>query len=145
MIRILAVEDNPAIVDFYFEFFTDAGYEVQTAEDAQTAIQKQKEFHANLIILDLDIPGGGGIFVYETLRTELKDNVPIIFSTGKPEKLSEVGNLVNVSSLGKPTPPEKLMAEVQRVVCQSANDMKKPPNPDPGFAPPPPPPPKIKP
>jgi len=135
MIKILAVEDNKAIVDFYFEFFTDFGYEVQTAEDAGTAIQKQQSFHADIMILDLDIPGGGGIYVYDTVRNKMKDNVPIIFSTGKPEKLAELRGLSNVSSLGKPTPPEKLIAEVQRLA-----GTKKMPQADPGFAPPPPPP-----
>ena len=137
MKKILAVEDNKAIVDFYFEFFTDFGYEVETAEDAGTAIEKQKTFHADVMILDLDIPGGGGLFVYETVRGKLNDNVPIIFSTGKPEKLAELGGLSNISSLGKPTPPEKLIAEVKRLT-----ESPKTPLPDPGFAPPPPVPPR---
>ena len=136
MVKILAVEDNKDIVDFYFEFFTDFGYEVQTAEDAPTAIEKQKTFKADIMILDLDIPGGGGLYVYETVRNKMNDNVPIIFSTGKPEKLAELKGLSNTSSLGKPTPPEKLVEEVRRLTAHVRNVPKA----DPGFAPPPPPP-----
>ena len=136
MIRILAVEDNKDIADFYFEFFTDFGYEVQTAGDALLAIERHKSFHADIMILDLDIPGGGGLFVYDTVRNKLKDNVPIIFSTGKPEKLAELKGLVNTSSLGKPTPPERLVEEVRRLTA----NVRHVPKADPGFAPPPPPP-----
>jgi len=135
MIKILAVEDNKDIADFYFEFFTEFGYEVQTAEDAPSAIEKHRIFRADILILDLDIPGGGGIYVYDTIRNKMNDNVPIIFSTGKPEKLSELTGLVNASSLGKPTPPEKLVEEVRRLTA-----VRRIPKADPGFAPPPPPP-----
>lgn len=136
MIKILAVEDNKDIVDFYFEFFTEFGYEVQIAEDAPSAVEKHETFKADLIILDLDIPGGGGLYVYDCIRNKMNDNVPIIFSTGKPEKLADLTGLRNISSLGKPTPPEKLVAEVRRLTA----GVRHIPKADPGFAPPPPPP-----
>ena len=44
MPKILAVEDNPALLDFYIEFFEEQGFEVQTAEDAFSAINKQQQF-----------------------------------------------------------------------------------------------------
>lgn len=116
MAKILAVEDNPAILDFYKEFFGDAGFEVATAEDALSAITVFQQFKPDLIILDLDIPAGGGLHVFETLRSRLNSPVPIIFSTGKPEKLPRLNNLHNVTALGKPADPEKLMALVIKMI-----------------------------
>ncbi|MBI4350985.1 MAG: response regulator [Elusimicrobia bacterium] len=133
MPKILAVEDNPAILDFYRELFAEAGFEVRTADDALSAINMQQQFKADLIVLDLNIPAGGGMLVFETLRTRLFDPVPIIFSTGTPEQLPNLKNLHNVSEIGKPADPEKLLAEVKRLIAEA---------PAPVMNPNPPPPPK---
>jgi len=132
MVKILAVEDNPPILDFYRELFTDAGFEVKTAEDALSAITLQQEFKADLIVLDLNIPAGGGMLVFETLRARLHDPVPIIFSTGKPEQLPDLSKLHNVTIIKKPTDPEMLMAVVKDIL---ARRIARPLNP----VPPPPP------
>ncbi len=133
MLKILAVEDNPAILDFYKDFFAAEGFEVRTAEDAFSAITAQQQFKADLIILDLNIPAGGGMHVFETLRTRLLDPVPIIFSTGKPEQLPDMANLHNVAVVGKPTDPEKLLAEVWKLLPKKkAQEMNPVPPPPPG-------------
>lgn len=145
MPKILVVDDIPAIVDFSKEFFEDAGFEVRTADTAPTAIAAQREFRADAILQDLNIPEGGGILVYETLRAA-GDLVPIIFSTGKPETLGDLTKMVNVSALRKPTDPEVLMAEVQKRIAASKAAAPVPP-PAPAerpmnMVPPPPPPPR---
>lgn len=142
MPKILVVDDIPAITEFSKEFFEDAGFEVRTADTAPTAIAAQRAFKADAILQDLNIPEGGGILVYETLRAE-GDMVPIIFSTGKPETLGDLTAMVNVSALRKPTDPEVLMAEVQKRIAASkaaapAPAAERPMNP----VPPPPPPPR---
>ncbi|MDA8244100.1 MAG: response regulator [Elusimicrobia bacterium] len=135
MPKILVVDDIPAIVDFSKEFFEDAGFEVRTADTATGAIRAQHEFRADVILQDLNIPEGGGMHVYETLRAE-KDTVPIIFSTGKPETLGDITKMINVSALRKPTNPDVLMAEVQKQIAAH-----RPAKPAPQAAPQPPPPP----
>lgn len=140
-IRILAVEDNPAILDFYQEFFDDMGFEVKTAEDALSALTLHQQFKPHLIVLDLNIPAGGGMHVFDTVRGRLQDPVPVIFSTGKPEMLPHsLKNLHNVAFVPKPTPPEALLAEVRRLLPQHFN--KPPQEPAVNPAPPPPPPPE---
>lgn len=132
MPKILVVDDIAEIVEFSKEFFEDAGFEVRTAGTAPAAIAIQKEFKADVILQDLNIPDGGGILVYQTLRGA-RDMAPIIFSTGKPETLGDISAMLNVSVLRKPTDPEVLMAEVQKRLAKS--QAARPMNP----APPPPP------
>ena len=132
MQKILAVEDNPVILDFYRELFTEAGFEVKTAEDAFSAITLHQQFKSDLIILDLGIPAGGGMLVFNTLRNRFNDPVPIIFSTGNPEKLPNLKNLHQVTVIKKPTDPEILLAMVKKLLPDAA---ARPMNP----APPPPP------
>jgi DNA-binding response OmpR family regulator len=116
-IKILAVEDNPAILDFYREFFSDMGFEVKTAEDALSAITLYQQFKPDIIVLDLNIPAGGGMMVFDGIRSGHKDPVPIIFSTGKPEMLPHnIKILHKVAVITKPTPPEALLAEIRRLL-----------------------------
>ncbi|MBI5744969.1 MAG: response regulator [Elusimicrobia bacterium] len=146
MPKILVVDDIPAIVDFSKEFFEDAGFEVRTADTAPAAIAAQQQFKAEVILQDLNIPGGGGLFVYETLRAQ-QDLVPIIFSTGKPETLGDLTKMINVSALRKPTNPDVLMAEVQKQLAASKAAAPAAPPPPPAaerpMNPVPPPPPKF--
>ncbi|OIO00131.1 MAG: hypothetical protein COX65_04265 [Elusimicrobia bacterium CG_4_10_14_0_2_um_filter_56_8] len=135
MPKILVVDDIPAIVEFSKEFFEDAGFEVRTAETAPDAIAAQQQFRADVILQDLNIPGGGGTFVYETLRSR-NDMVPIIFSTGKPETLGDLAKMTNVSALRKPTDPEVLMAEVQKRLAKPAEPVMNPNPPPPPKLPP---------
>lgn len=137
MYKILAVEDNPAILDFYREFFADAGFEIKTAEDAFSAITLHQEFKPDLIILDLGIPAGGGMMVFETLRARFQDPVPILFSTGKPEQLPHnIKHLANVAAVTKPVSPETLMAEVRKLLPKpSGRPMDPNPPPPPKAAP----------
>src|SRR3989339_585720 len=69
MFKIMAVEDSAATLDFYREFFGEAGFGVKTAEDAFSAITLYQQFKPDLVILDLGIPAGGGMLVFNTLRT----------------------------------------------------------------------------
>ncbi|HBA59638.1 MAG TPA: hypothetical protein DCZ92_02205 [Elusimicrobia bacterium] len=130
MSKILVVDDIQAILDFSKEFFEDFGFEVKTADTAPGAIAIQQEFKADVILQDLNVPGGGGLFVYETLRAA-NDMVPIIFSTGKPETIGNLAAMVKVSVLKKPTHPEALMAEVNKRIAESAQRPMNPPPPPP--------------
>jgi DNA-binding response OmpR family regulator len=145
MPKILVVDDIPAIVEFSKEFFEDAGFEVRTADTAPGAIEAHQQFKSEVILQDLNIPGGGGLHVYETLRAQ-GDMVPIIFSTGKPETLGDLTKMVNVSALRKPTNPDVLMAEVrQRIAANPAAQAAPaaPPADERPMNPNPPPPPKF--
>ncbi len=142
MPKILVVDDIPAIVDFSKEFFEDAGFEVRTADTAPGAIDQQRQFKAEVILQDLNIPGGGGLHVYETLRAE-GDMTPIIFSTGKPETLGDLTKMVNVSALRKPTNPDVLMAEVRSRIAAAPAAPPQPPQAGRPMNPVPPPPPKF--
>lgn len=142
MAKILVVDDIPAIVDFSKEFFEDAGFEVRTADTAPGAIAAQHEFRADVILQDLNIPGGGGLHVYETLRAE-RDMTPIIFSTGKPETLGDLAKMVNVSALRKPTNPDVLMAEVRSRIAAVPAAPPPPPAAERPMNPVPPPPPRF--
>ena len=61
--KILLVEDSQYIKELYKEILQNAGYEVDNAEDAISAIAKIKKGGYDLILLDMLMPKGDGLEV----------------------------------------------------------------------------------
>ncbi|MDA8130171.1 MAG: response regulator [Elusimicrobia bacterium] len=87
MKRILAVDDDPALTEYYKALLQEAGYEVLIAPDATAAMMIFLELKPHLVILDAEMPGGGGEQVFMITREILKSGVPVIFVTGLPERV----------------------------------------------------------
>jgi DNA-binding response OmpR family regulator len=68
MQRILVVDDEIAICNLLRKFLTSKGYEVYTALDGQTAIAKVKELRPHIVLLDIMMPGMGGIDTLKEIR-----------------------------------------------------------------------------
>lgn len=116
MLKILAIDDDLCILELYKEIFTKAGFEIQTAEDASAAVMRYQQFKPDLLVLDVDMPAGGGQKVFDRLRNILQTATPIIFSTGKPESVEKLGKAFNVSVLKKPVNPETLISEAKKLL-----------------------------
>jgi len=116
MPKILAVDDDLCILELYKEIFAKAGFEVKTAEDSTSAIVLYQQFKPDLLVLDVDMPAGGGQKVFDRLRNLFLVGTPIIFSTGIPEAVAKLGKNFNVSILKKPVNPETLIAEVKKLL-----------------------------
>ncbi len=93
--RVLAVDDkasNTRLVKLYLEQTND--YEVREENDAKAALSAAEEFHPNLILLDVMMPGmdGGELAACFQANPKLK-NVPIVFLTAAITKGEvEAGN-----------------------------------------------------
>lgn len=68
--RILAVDDEQAILNAYCRLLRKAGYEVQTATSAEKALHLLQEQAYDLILLDLRMPGMGGMELLRPLRRQ---------------------------------------------------------------------------
>ena len=72
--KILLVEDSQYIKELYKEVLQNAGYEVDNAEDAISAIAKIKKGGYDLILLDMVMPKGDGLEVIK----EASQNPPAV-------------------------------------------------------------------
>ncbi|GBF11528.1 response regulator YycF [Tepidibacillus infernus] len=86
--RILIVEDERPISDILKFSFEKEGYEVLTAFDGFEAIQKVRDHHPDIILLDIMLPGKDGLEVCKEART-LTDK-PIIMLTAKDTEVDKV-------------------------------------------------------
>lgn len=80
---ILFVDDEPMIVDTGKKMLERLGYDVVTASSGKTAVETYKRMaeKIDIIILDLIMPGTGGIEVYHTL-TRIDPAVRILLTSG---------------------------------------------------------------
>ena len=68
MQRILVVDDEVAICNLLRQFLTSKGYEGYTALDGPTAIARVKELRPHIVLLDIMMPGMGGIETLKEIR-----------------------------------------------------------------------------
>jgi len=81
--RVLIVDDEPEAIDFATAVLEENGYLAISAEDGLQGMEKVKAEKPDLVLLDIMMPGKGGIAMYRDLRKdeETKD-IPVIIITG---------------------------------------------------------------
>lgn len=67
--RILVVDDEPQIRRILRTTLTSAGYEIDDARSGEEALEKVREYRPDLILLDVNMPGMGGLAACKALRS----------------------------------------------------------------------------
>ena len=127
MSRILIVEDERKIARFLELELQHEGYEVETATDGRTGLEKALTWKPDLMILDLMLPELSGIEVCRRLRHE--SDLPIIMLTAKDDVSDKVMGLDMGADdyMTKPFAIEELLARIRvglkkhRAAAPSAN------------------------
>lgn len=110
---VLIVDDEPNIVSAFSSLLKDEGYRTTGAGSAEEArrLCDQKSF--DLILLDLQLPGQGGLEFFRDLKsTTMSPRVLIISGKADIPTALEAVRLGAIDFLEKPVPPEKLIASV---------------------------------
>lgn len=114
---ILLCDDDPDHADSISALLEKEGYSVSRAGDvAELADTLGKAPPADLYILDMDMPGGGGQAAAELLReNEATADTPILISSGVPaiEQEGWFQKLGRIRYLQKPVPPQALLAMIR--------------------------------
>ena len=113
MSRILIVEDERKIARFLELELQHEGYEVETAGDGRTGLEKALTWKPDLMILDLMLPELSGIEVCRRLRHE--SDVPIIMLTAKDDVSDKVMGLDMGADdyMTKPFAIDELLARIR--------------------------------
>ena len=114
--NVLIIEDDPDIADLVSLHLKDLDCEVIAAEDGIDGLAKARAGYYNLIILDLMLPGLGGLELCQRLRDEA-DNTPILMLTAKTSEADRVSGLEIGADvyLTKPFSIEELVARVKAI------------------------------
>ena len=117
--EILVVEDEPDIRGLVVLHLERGGFSCRTAANGLDALREAKARRPDLIVLDLMLPGLGGLEVCRRLRSDRETaGVPIIMLTAKADEVDRVVGL----ELGaddyvvKPFSPKELVARARAVL-----------------------------
>jgi two-component system KDP operon response regulator KdpE len=86
--RILVVDDEPQIRRIMRATLTGSGYEVDDARTGEEALDKVRNFRPELILLDMNMPGMGGLAACRALRAD--PNIAIIMLTVRNSERDKV-------------------------------------------------------
>lgn len=89
--RILIVDDEPQIRRVMRTALTEAGYEVDDAKTGEEAVEKVRGFRPDLILLDINMPGIGGLAACRAIRADT--GIAIIMLTVRDAEEDKVGAL----------------------------------------------------
>ena len=67
-VRILIVDDEPAVCDVLEEFLAEIGYEADIAHNGEKALEILSAQRHDLMLLDLKMPGLGGLEVLKEIK-----------------------------------------------------------------------------
>ena len=131
MNKILVVEDEPDILEMVRYNLTQAGLDVATAEDAESALQHIREVLPDLIVLDLMLPGIDGLDMCRELKQDARTRpVPILMLTARKEEVDRIVGL----ELGaddyvvKPFSPRELVLRVRAILRRNQSDERLAPH-----------------
>ena len=91
MTRILVVEDEISFSDPLSYLLRKEGYEVAVAETGPEALEEFDRSGADLVLLDLMLPGLSGTEVCRAIRA--RSTVPVIMLTAKDSEIDKVVGL----------------------------------------------------
>jgi two-component system, OmpR family, phosphate regulon response regulator PhoB len=127
---ILVVEDEPAILELIKVNLVDAGYDVKSAENAETAHEVLKRELPDLVLLDWMLPGQSGLALAKQLRGDARTReLPIIMVTARSEEADKVAGLEAWVDdyVTKPFSPRELKARIKSVLRRRAPEAAQEP------------------
>ena len=84
--KVLLADDSVTAQNMGRRIMTDAGYEVITVNNGSAALKKIHESQPDLIVLDVYMPGYGGLEVCQRLKeSEATMKIPVLLTVGKME------------------------------------------------------------
>jgi len=120
--RILVVDDEPELRRMLRRYLEADGFEVAEAADGEGVLTRLRGSPADLIILDVGLPGKDGFEVLRTIRGE--SEVPVIMLTARAEEIDRVVGLTVGADdyVAKPFSPRELVARVRAVLRRGRMD-----------------------
>ena len=122
MTRILLVEDETALSEPLAFLLEREGYDVTVAADGPSALTEFDRTGADLILLDLMLPGLSGTEVCREIRT--RSSVPIIMLTAKDSEVDIVVGLELGADdyVTKPYSTRELLARIRAILRRHTDD-----------------------
>jgi len=123
--HLLIVDDDLEVLALLKKFFLQHGYTVETAANGAELWAAMERMPADLIILDLMLPGDNGLLLCQHLRQQYA--TPVIMLTAMGELSDRVVGLEMGADdyLSKPFDARELLARVRAVLRRESGGSKQ--------------------
>lgn len=113
MKKILIIEDDAVLSGELKILLSNQGYDVHQLFDFSDAAKKAVEFHPDLILLDIILPGTDGQFVLRNIRKQ--SDIPVIMLTSKNTDMDEILSISSGADdyITKPYNPTLLLLRIE--------------------------------
>jgi DNA-binding response OmpR family regulator len=127
--RILVVDDDHTVREVVVSYLRAGGHDVAEAGDGEDALRAMRDQPADLVVLDLMLPGMDGLEVCRRLRD--KSDVPVIMLTAMGGETDRVLGLERGADdyVTKPFSPRELVLRVDSVLRRLGERAKPPQEP----------------
>jgi DNA-binding response OmpR family regulator len=127
--RILVVDDDHTVREVVVSYLRAGGHEVAEAGDGEDALRTMRDQPADLVVLDLMLPGIDGLEVCRRLRD--KSDVPVIMLTALGGETDRVVGLEHGADdyVTKPFSPRELVLRVDSVLRRLGERARPPRDP----------------
>lgn len=121
--KILIVEDEKDIVKMLEYALKKEGFTVVSVRNGLEAVNTAERERPDLVLLDLMLPGMGGLDVCKSLKSDRKTSgIPVIILTAKSQEIDKVIGLELGADdyMTKPFSPRELMARIKAVLRRTS-------------------------
>lgn len=114
--QVLVVDDDASLRDLLGEYLTRQGLVVSSVADGDQMLRWLERHEADIVILDLMLPGTDGLTLARALRQ--RDQTPIIMLSARGDEVDRIVGLeVGADDyLAKPFNPRELLARIRAVL-----------------------------
>jgi len=128
--RVLVVEDDETVAEVVRRYLEREGYEVYAVADGRSALARFDDAGADLVVLDIMLPGIDGLEVCRQLRS--RSPVPVIMLTALGEEADRIMGLEIGADdyISKPFSPRELVARIKSVLRRAGGPLTVAPHVD---------------
>ncbi|MEA1896367.1 MAG: PglZ domain-containing protein [Bacteroidota bacterium] len=118
-IRILWTDDEIEFLKAHIIFLEEKGYEILTASNADDALKKIKEQDLDLVFLDENMPGRGGLDILPEIKSLVPETPVVMITKSEEENIMEEAIGAQIDDyLIKPVNPKQILLTIKKFIDQ---------------------------
>ena len=125
-LKVLTIDDDPAMTELIGLLLRSFGLEVVSANDGEEGLKLARTENPDLIMLDLTMPGVDGWIVCKTIRSFSKVPVIILSALDDPAIISSALDAGADDYMVKPVPSSVLMAHINNLTRRAHVEKNRP-------------------
>lgn len=116
--RILIIDDDVDLLTTLGDFLDLEGFAVDSAVNGEEGLEKVVEFSPELIILDISMPGMGGVAFLTALSAQEHDvSIPVCVFTARANMEEFFDDVEVAGFLAKPCDPNELLSKIKTILA----------------------------